>query len=58
MTYRFFHYRCWSKDFKQLALWPVIYFTKSSISESKSLYILSINVFVWDIGFEIANYKL
>ena len=60
MKIRFYFHSCWEAEgFKQVALWPAMYFTHNNISRS-TLMALSMNLLAWDFGFtiEIQNVDL
>lgn len=57
MKIRFYLHSCWSKNFKQVALWPVIHFTHNTIANKSVLMALSANVLIWDFGFTIERQK-
>ena len=53
MKIKFYLHSCWEVEgFKQVALWPAMYFTHNSIPRS-TLIALSMNLLIWDFGFTI-----
>jgi hypothetical protein len=47
--------KTWYNDFKQINIFPTLFFTRSKLYEYEVNYIISINFLIWDFGIIITK---